>query len=68
MNFADQVMAVKKKIKAAGMNVNSFVTTKTNGSVLNKLSAADGKTEIKIEIKKQAVDSEVEISVTKPVN
>ncbi len=58
----------KEKIKSAGMNVNSFVTTKTNDNVLNKLSGADGKTEIKIEIKKQVNDSKVEISVIKQVN
>ena len=58
----------KEKIKNAGMNVNSFVTTKTNGNVLNKLSAADEAIEIKVEIKKQASDSKVEISVNKLVN
>ena len=58
----------KEKIKSAGMNVNSFVTTKTNGNVLNKLSAADGTTDIKVEIKKQASGSKVEISVTKLIN
>ncbi len=58
----------KEKIKNAGMNVSNFVTTKTNGNVLNKLSAADGMVEIRVEIIKQASESKVEISVTKLVN
>lgn len=47
----------KEKIKSMGMSSKSFVTTKTNGNVLNKLVGADGKNEIRVEISKQANES-----------
>ena len=54
----------KEKIKSAGMNTKSFVTTKTNGNVLNKLVGANGKTQIRVEISKSAGSDTVEITVT----
>lgn len=53
----------KEKIRGEGMNVKTFVTTKTNDNVLNKLVGADGNKEIRIEIKKEAGNGDVEISV-----
>ncbi len=54
----------KEKIRGEGMKVKTFVTTKTNNNVLNKLVGADGEKEIRIEIKKEAGSNTVEISVT----
>src|SRR3989344_7315825 len=42
----------KEKSTKEGMNVRTFVTTKTNDDVLNKLVAADGKKEVRVEISK----------------
>jgi hypothetical protein len=53
----------KSKIEDLGMNVKSFVTTKANDKILNKLSAADGVREINIEISKDSELSAVKISV-----
>jgi len=53
----------KTKIEELGMNVKSFVTTRANDKVLNKLSAADGAREINVEISKQQGTSLVVISV-----
>lgn len=47
----------KEKIRSMGMTSKSFVVTKTNGNVLNKLVGADGKNEIRVEISKQANES-----------
>lgn len=44
----------KERIRSEGLNVKSFVTTKTNGNVLNKLVGASGWNEVSIEIKKDA--------------
>lgn len=54
----------KEKIKGEGMSVTSFVTTKTNDNVLNKLVGADGEREIRVEITKDAGSSTVKISVS----
>lgn len=54
----------KDKIVSLGMNVKSFVTTKTNDKVLNKLAGADGKREINVEISKDSGTSLVKISVS----
>ena len=54
----------KEKIKGEGMSVTSFVTTKTNDNVLNKLVGANGAREIRVEITKEAGSSTVKISVT----
>ena len=56
----------KEKIKGEGMSVTSFVTTKTNDNVLNKLVGADGQKEIRVEIKKSTGSSLVEIEVSLP--
>jgi len=54
----------KGKINSQGMNVKTFVTTKANDKVLNKLVGADGNKEIRIEISKEDIASFVNISVT----
>lgn len=66
---ADEVTKwYKDKIVSMGMNVNSFVSTKTNGNILNKLSGADGTREVKVEIKKKANDTTVEIMFVETIN
>lgn len=54
----------KTMIKDSGMNVTSFVTTKTNGNVLNKLAGADGSAELNVEISKVAPEESVVIKVS----
>lgn len=54
----------KEKIKASGANAKSFVTTKANDKVLNKLVGSNGKTEIRVEISKEPGSSVVQIGVT----
>lgn len=54
----------KGKIRSFGMNTKSFVQTKTNGNVLNKLAAANGNREINIEITKKNGEPKVKIKVT----
>lgn len=54
----------KNKIEALGMGVKAFVTTETNGNILNKLGGADGDHEVSIEIKKQASEARVLIIVS----
>ena len=53
----------KEKIKESGMNIRTFVVTKTGGNVLNKLVGGDGESELRVEISKNGQDSKVEISV-----
>ncbi len=53
----------KDKISESGMNVKSFVTTKTNDNVLNKLVGASGEVEIRVDIEKKSGESEVIITV-----
>lgn len=54
----------KEKIKAQGMSVTSFVTTKTNDNVLNKLVGADGAKEVRVEIRKDSGNSLVKIEIS----
>lgn len=54
----------KEKVNSLGMNVKTFVTTKANDKVLNKLVGADGDKEISVEISKENEASSVKISVT----
>jgi hypothetical protein len=54
----------KDKIVGLGMSVKSFVTTKANDKVLNKLAGADGKREIAVEISKDSGIPTVKISVS----
>lgn len=42
----------KEKIISQGMNVKTFVSTKTNGNVLNKLLGATSEKEVRVEIEK----------------
>ena len=53
----------KDKIKSLGMNVTSFVVTKTNGNVLNKLVGASSTSKVEVEIRKVATNTEVTITV-----
>ena len=53
----------KQKI-AVEMNVKSFVTTTTNGEVLNKLLGADGNKEIRVEITKKSNEQKVIVMVS----
>lgn len=54
----------KEKIKSMGMNVKTFVATKTNGNVLNKLAGANSKTNISIEIEKEETESITKIKIS----
>lgn len=54
----------KDKIKETGMNAISFVTTNTNGNVLNKLSGAKEGQNATIEITKSSSDQQVIINIT----
>lgn len=54
----------KEKIKNQGMNVKAFVVTKTNDNVLNTLVGADGKKEIRVEIKKTSEEQITHILLT----
>lgn len=51
------------KIQSQGLNTKSFVKTKTNGQVLNKLVAAGGSTKIEVEITQASDQSIVSIRV-----
>ena len=55
----------KERIKSEGLNVKTFVNTRANDKVLNKLVAADSNKEISVEINKEPGSSVVEISVTR---
>lgn len=52
------------KIRSGGFNVKSFVTTKTNDNVLNKLSGAKSGQEVAIEIKKAPGEANTKVTVT----
>ncbi|SRR4030042_5856442 len=54
----------KEKIVSEDMNVKSFVTTKANDKVLNKLVGAKSNMEIRVEIKKDATMSFTEVLIT----
>lgn len=54
----------KQMLNSLGMNVKTFVTTKANDKVLNKLVVADGNKEISVEISKESMNLLVNISVT----
>lgn len=54
----------KNLIKSMGMTATSFVTTSTNGAVLNKLAAAKSDFEVLVEITKAANDQVVKIKAT----
>ena len=53
----------KEKIKALGMNTTSFVQTKTNGDVLNKLVGSRGQQKVEVEIIKNNREQEVKIKL-----
>lgn len=53
----------KEKIRSEGMNVKTFVTTKTNGNVLDKLVGANSEKEIMVEVEKKASESKVTLTI-----
>ena len=53
----------KEKIISFGMNFNSFVTTTTNGNVLNKLVGSDANFEVKVDINKAENEENVGIII-----
>jgi len=53
----------KEKIKKKGLNVTTFVVTKTNNNVLNKLVGANKDERISVEIEQKTSDSKVTIRV-----
>lgn len=52
------------KIKSFGFNVKTFVKTKTNGNVLNKLAGAKNNLGVLVEINKENDQEKVKITVT----
>jgi hypothetical protein len=54
----------KEKIKSLSMNVKSFVTTKTNDKVLNKLAGAKSGFEANVEIEKEPQEPTTRIMVS----
>lgn len=53
----------KNKIQGLGMSAKSFIQTNTNGNVLNKLVASNGRQETSVEITKSSGQNSVIISV-----
>lgn len=53
----------KEKISSLGMNTKSFVVTKTNDNILNKLAGDNGSLEVVVEIKKSAGENLTKIKV-----
>lgn len=53
----------KEKIKSMNMNAKSFVSTNTNGNILNKLVGVSGNNEIRVEISKNKNSSLVKIKI-----
>ncbi len=54
----------KERIRDEGLNVKSFMTTKTNGNVLNKLVGASSGREIRVDIINPVGEQLVKINVT----
>ncbi|KKR30476.1 hypothetical protein A2715_04400 [Candidatus Woesebacteria bacterium RIFCSPHIGHO2_01_FULL_39_32] len=54
----------KDKIQSTGMNVKTFVVTKANDNVLNKLGGSNSDQEVNVEIEKKFGESKVLIRVT----
>ena len=54
----------KEKIRSEGLNVKSFVTTKTNGNFLSKLVGASSEKEIRINIEKPTDEIKAHIEVS----
>lgn len=54
----------KEKIKSQGMKTTSFVVTRVNGNVLNKLAGSDGKTNIHITVTKTQNQDKVSIEIS----
>lgn len=54
----------KDLIKNMGMNTKSFVQTKTNGNILNKLVGSNATANISVEISKSSADKETKIIIS----
>lgn len=54
----------KEKIRSEGMNIKTFVTTRANDKILNKLAGADSDRELYVEITKNPQDTETLITVS----
>lgn len=54
----------KEKIESEGMSAKSFVKTKTNDNVLNKLVGASSSKEVRVEIRKDSGETSTEISIS----
>lgn len=55
----------KSLIEQSGSKVTSFVTTKTNGNVLNKLAGVVDNQSIEIEIKREKTESKTLVTASK---
>lgn len=53
----------KQRLESYDMNINSFVTTKTNGNIINQLVSSDGVIEIKVKIESSAEENKVIIEI-----
>ena len=53
----------KNKIKDLNMNAKSFITTTTNGNVLNKLVGSNGKKEVRVDIEKSTASNTTNIAI-----
>lgn len=54
----------KEKIKGMGMNIKTFVTTKTNGNVLNKLAGATSERNFQVEIGRKEGEAVTKIKIS----
>jgi len=54
----------KTKIKEKGINATSFVTTNTNGKILNKLAGANSSINVEVEIQKKEGESTSHITIS----
>lgn len=53
----------KDKIKQQNLNIKTFITTTTNGNVLNKLTGASSNYQINVEISKSAGEQKTHIKI-----
>ena len=53
----------KQRLESRDMNINSFVTTNTNGNINNELVSSDGTVEIRVKIAKSAEEDKASIEV-----
>ncbi len=53
----------KDRITNIGMSAKSFITTNTNGDILNKLAGANGSMQVEVTISKKSSESRVKIKI-----